>query len=693
MTSNAATELEPLERLAREYRVLTRYRDGFKRSRTPPAETLTAVLRALGAPIEDPAQAPAALREARLTKWSRLLQPCAAHWEGEPPWVELRLPEELAGRMAECSLTLEGGGSRRWTARLDSLPVQARAVVEGRRFRVARLGLGDRLPFGYHRLSVTLGGRTAEASILAAPRRCHRRPNRKTWGVFLPLYAVRTPEGDGVGNFSALDDLLAWARSFGGETVGTLPLLAAYLDQPFEYSPYAPVSRLFWNELYVDPKRTPEWESSPEARQSLESARPTQESIREAELLDYRVLASSRRRVLETLSQAAWKNPERAAALDTWVDARPELRAYARFRATVERRGETWRSWPRRLRDGRLQPSDYHAAAERYHLYAQWAADDQLAKLRSLYLDLPLGVHSGGFDVWRQPRSFAKGVSGGAPPDRFFTQGQNWSFAPLHPEAVRLGGHEHFRACLQHHLAHASILRVDHFMGLHRLYWIPEGASAADGTYIQYPAEELYAVLCIESRRAEASIVGEDLGTVPKYVRRRMRKRAIDRMYVAQFSFKPARKPPLEEPPADCLAGVNTHDTPTFAAFWEGRDIDLQLELRLLNRQEAAEAHEKRRAAREKIAAAFGVEADAQSSLAAILQFLAESPARSLLINLEDLWREVDPQNTPGTGQERPNWRRRARLNLAEIESSESIRAMLHNIDAARRMAGAPSRD
>lgn len=683
-----SSDLDELRRLAREHRVLTRYRDGFKQFREPPPETIVAVLRALGVPIAKPSDAAGALRESRAARWSRLLPPCAVAWEGERPGTQLRLLElDRAGR-ALCRIDLESGEKQEWTIGLGETELLGAARIDAESYCALRLDLPANLPTGYHRLSVEIGGHSSECALLCAPSGCAPAPpDERSWGVFLPLYALRTGRGDGVGDFTALAELLAWTRSLGGSTAGTLPLLAAYLDDPFEYSPYVPVSRRFWNELYVDPRRTPEWETSSEARAAFDAAGADQAELRASDLVDYRRTAALRRRVLGELSRAAWSDSARAGALESWADQRPELRAYARFRAVVEKRRETWRTWPEPLRAGRLRAEDTDPEAERFHLYAQWAADRQLSAIDGLYLDLPLGTHAGGFDVWRTPGSFAEGVAGGAPPDRFFTQGQNWSFAPLHPEACRAGGHRHFRDCLRHHLERATILRVDHFMGLHRLYWIPEGASGTDGTYVQYPADELYAVLAIESRRAQARIVGEDLGTVPKYVRRRMRKRSIDRMYVAQFSFKPDRRPPLETPPPDSLAGVNTHDTPTFAAFWQGLDVDLQEELALLDAAQAEETRRSRAEMRGEVAAAFGVEPESPAVLRKTLDFLAASPARAVFVNLEDLWDETEPQNTPGTGQERPNWRRRARLDFDEIRTSESVRSTLAAVDKRRREA------
>ncbi|MEZ5393788.1 MAG: 4-alpha-glucanotransferase [Bryobacterales bacterium] len=349
-----------------------------------------------------------------------------------------------------------------------------------------------------------------------------------------------------------------------------------------------------------------------------------------------------------------------------------------------------WTGWADRQREGRIEPGDYDERRFRYHVLAQKMAAEQLAGLAEragepgLYLDLPLGVHPAGFDVWRAPESFAAGVAGGAPPDRFFTKGQNWSFSPLHPEKIREDGLDYWFRCLRHHLEHAGVLRLDHFMGLHRLYWIPRGAEASEGTYVQYPAEELYAAVCLESARNQAWIIGEDLGTVPKYVQKRMAEHAIDRMYVAQFSVRDNPKAALEPSPRNAVATVNTHDTPTWAAFWSGEDIDGQVEMGLLTEEEAGLARQGRKKAREALAAYFGTAQDGDAVLRAVVQDMGSGAARAVILTLEDLWSETAPQNTPGTGPERPNWRRKARLTLDEMQASPEVVAMLERLAAAR---------
>src|SRR3990172_6909058 len=250
-------------------------------------------------------------------------------------------------------------------------------------------------------------------------------------------------------------------------------------------------------------------------------------------------------------SRPSWTGPAGGgrgwAGFGGLVAGHPEVEDYARFRATGERQRAPWPSWSRPLCDGVLTEGDYDERARRYHLYVQWVAREQIRVLSehsrragvNLYLDLPLGVHPHSYDVWREREAFVLGVSGGAPPDVVFTQGQDWGFPPLHPEAIREQGYRYVIAYLRHQLQHTTLLRIDHVMGLHRLFWIPKGLEARDGVCVRYPAEELYAIFCLESHRHRASIVGENLGTVPAYVNSAMARHNLHRMYVLQYELDP----------------------------------------------------------------------------------------------------------------------------------------------------------
>jgi len=694
----------PLRQLARLYGLQLAYYDIIvRRRRWASAESLLAVLRALGAPIDRPGDAPEALRARLLEPWQQLAEPVVVA-AARKTTVKLRAPA-AAGGAVRCHLLLEDGSEQRWSSKLSRLRTRQAATVEGRRYRLKQLTLPGRLPLGYHRLRLELGRQTAESLLIVPPAGAcapQQGPASHTWGVFLPLHAFHSRQGWGSGNFSDLEAMMDWVRGLGGGVVATLPFLAAFLDEPCEPSPYSPVSRLFWNEFFLDVHRAPELAASPAAQALLASpdCQRDVEALRSSSLVDYRRGMALKRKILEELARAVVASSgERRATFETFVATHPLLEDYARFRAAGERRRAPWPTWPQPLRNGAIAEGDYNEEARRYHLYVQWLAHQQLddfaRKARQsgpgLYLDLPLGVHPDGYDVWRYRDIFAGGVSGGAPPDTFFTKGQDWGFPPLHPEKIRQQGHRYFIACVRHHLRYAGILRIDHVMGLHRLFWVPRGMKAIEGVYVHYPARETYAILALESQRHQALIVGEDLGTVPSYVRPAMARRKLHSTYVVQYELKPTPRRALRAVSRDSLASLNTHDMPTFAGFWNGLDIEDRVEMGLLEPAAAPGEYRKRERLKKSLIAFLKrqgwlrrLSSEPLAVLRACLGYLGASRGRVVTVNLEDLWGEIRPQNVPGTTQERPNWRRKARQAFEEFSRDPAVVRALQGLNTAR---------
>jgi 4-alpha-glucanotransferase len=470
--------LGQLRQLARLYGVQTAYTDMFQRRKQATPEALLHGLRSLGAALRSVDDVPSELRERQRAHWNRVVEPTVAVWDGGPTEMELRLPADKARGSLHCELKLESGEVlQTYSFKLARLRTPERVKLEGVRYVAKKLRLPDKLPWGYHRLLIEAAGRLFETRILCAPRRAFQpKKDKKSWGVFLPLYSLQSERNWGAGDLTDLATLMDWTASLGGRVVGTLPLSASFLDVPFDPSPYSPVSRLFWNELYIDLQRVPELEMSATARTLLGSdgLRQETEALRSAPFVDYQRHMALKRRILEKLAHSFFRAPGtylRRVVFRAFVQGKPELESYARFRATLERRRTPWHAWPRPLSDGILKEGDYDSHVKDYHLYVQWLAEEQLQALSpkaasGLYLDLPLGVHRDGYDTWQEQRAFALNASGGAPPDRIFPVGQDWGFPPLHPEAIRMQGYRYVIAYLRHQMRHARMLRIDHVMGL-----------------------------------------------------------------------------------------------------------------------------------------------------------------------------------------------------------------------------------
>jgi 4-alpha-glucanotransferase len=689
--------------LARLYGVQTVYHDVFHRRCQASAEAIMAILRSLGAPVATLQDIPSAWREQQQARWQRLLEPVIVAWDGQPSPVRLRLPSATAEATLVSDLTLENGKQERGEWRGRDLPTLVTMEVGGTNYVVKQLPLSCRLPRGYHRLAIELTGKREEALIIAAPLETYVPSKSRAWGVFLPLYALHTKQSWGSGDFSDLESLMSWLAEMGGKVVATLPLLPALLDETPDPSPYLPVSRLMWNEFYLDITRVPELQRCPSAQLILASSsfRGEIESLRQLPLVDYRRQMALKRQVLEELCRCLFAQPsDRLNALQRFAQDHPEVENYARFRATWEKQNTSWPSWQQPLRDGVLKEGDWDEEVRHYHLYSQWLAHEQVKALQKeagkkglqLYLDLPLGVHPDGYDVWHHHNLFALDASAGAPPDAVFIRGQDWGFPPLHPEGIREQGYKYVIAYLRHHLEHGGILRIDHVMGLHRLFWIPNGLESSDGVYVRYHADELYAILALESHRYQTILVGEDLGTVPPEVRPAMRRHGLHRMYVAQYETVTNHRRALRPVPANSVASLNTHDMPPFAAFWSGLDIKERVNMGLLDEAAAQNMTRDHQAIREALTTFLhdrgwtkeaGV--DTGAFLRACLSFLSASHARVVLVNLEDLWLETRPQNIPSTTEEYPNWRRKARYSFEEFCQMPQVIDTLRIIDQLRR--------
>jgi 4-alpha-glucanotransferase len=676
-----------LHRLARLYGIQTAYYDVNHRRQQASVESLVVVLRSLGAPMASLQDVPPAWQQRRQALWQQLLEPVVIVWDGNLPLIQLRLSADLDETLLDCHLKLEAGEEKSWQCLGADLPVVDHVEIEGIYYLVKQLYLPTRLPWGYHRLTLLLGGKRAQTLIISAPVKAYLpadKDNDRMWGVFLPLYALHTDAMWGGGNFSDLEALAGWLAGMGGKVVATLPLLATFLGETSEPSPYLPASRRLWNEFYLDINRIPELKKCASAQALLESS-SFQKEIRalcHLPLVDYRRQMALKQRVLKKLCCCLFAEPSlRLDDLEHFTGINPVVEDYARFRAVAEKQGISWQSWPQPLRDGVLRDTNYSEESRRYHLYVQWLAHQQIEDVSKrirdkglkLYLDLPLGVHPDGYDVWREREAFTPGTSAGAPPDTVFTRGQNWGFPPLHPERIREQGYRYLTACLRHHLKYAGILRIDHVMGLHRLFFIPNGMEARQGVYVRYRAEELYALLTLEARRHGAIIVGEDLGTVPPYVRPAMARHGLHRMYVVHYELASGQRSPPPVP-SRAVASLNTHDMPPFAALWQGQDIEQRGRLGLLDSVGARAERDKLLSMKEALLTFLrnhgwlhGLEDDTQVVLTACLSFLAASWAQIVLVNLEDLWLETQPQNVPTTGKEYPNWQRRARYTFEQF--------------------------
>ena len=511
-----------------------------------------------------------------------------------------------------------------------------------------------------HELELEVGGDLRRSTVIAAPTIAWRPPTNDParWGLAVHLGALRSGRSRSVGDLGDLRSLAETVAGAGGSVVTVLPILPTFNDPPAEPSPYSPVSRLFWSELVLD-------------------TGPGSGAV--VDRIDVTAAAAEVERALA------------GAPVDaSMVDA--ELARYARFRGAQHLLGRDWRTWPEAARNGELGDEQVDGATERFHLAAQLAVRGQLDALRrdladtrvTLGLDLAVGVHPEGYDVWSRPHLFADRMAVGAPPDAGFPSGQNWGFSPVLPAASAAEGHRYLQTTIAHQAALAGLLRVDHIMALRRLYWIPDGMALDQGTYVAYPMEELFALLCLESHRRACEVIGENLGTVPPELDAALERHGIEGMRLAQFSAGGGR--PVADMAADEVAFIGTHDTPTFSAWLTGDDIDLRVELGLLAAEAAPSVRAERAEAVRRLTTELGggIE-DPVDLLERVIVALGSSASPLVLLWLEDLWLEPEPVNVPGTSSAaRPNWQRPMRRRYDEALADPDVERLLVAVETAR---------
>jgi 4-alpha-glucanotransferase len=643
--ASVSTELRALQALCKALGVHTKYTDGLGRRVTVGPDTLVRVCGALGASIVRTGDAADALRQHRETAKRTARPPVEVAWNGRVSPITLPANVRLAElRLADGELVRLRKTHRGWTT-------------------------GRRLPPGYHRLTIDQAGRVESTAVISAPTRTWWREGlHRSWGVAVQLAAMRSSRSRSVGDLRDLEVLCNWVHASGGDLVTLLPLLPTFNSNPPEPSPYSPVSRLFWSELVLD-------------------------------LGDAHKRAAVPRSLDVTAADAEVREALRGMPAPDLSSIDDELRRYAAFRGAQRKLGRNWRSWPQPARHGNLTPHEIDPDEERFHRLAQTIAREQLDDVRQRFdrvglrlgLDLAVGVHPDGYDPWSRQGLFAEGMSVGAPPDQGFPSGQDWGFSPVLPVASRAEGHQYVAHSIAHQAELAGVLRIDHIMAWSRVYWIPHGFGLDQGTYVSYPANELFAVLSLESHNHRCEIVGENLGTVPPEITEALTRHRIRGMYLAQFE---AANGMHAAPSSRDVAMVGTHDTPTFAGWLAGDDIDERVAHGLLKAAHAPNVRQERAMAARALARHFGLDVHQRSNLlAALLDWLARSRTTLLIPWLEDLWLEKTGVNLPGTrSSDRPNWQRPMGRLLDDIVNDPEVAAAVALMKRGRRAARAGRR-
>ena len=679
MSHEAVEPSDALRRLAAAYGVTPDYwgHDGLHHVASE--ATLTGVLAALGVDASSPERVAVATAHVEDMPWRSVLPPVVVLRAGRHAHVPVHVTHGDPVRLW-VEIDPEAGGGRRDLAQVDEY-VEPR-VVDGRTVGRATFTLPGDLPLGWHELHAdgpSAGG--AHSPVVVTPERLTVPADlerRRAWGVMAQLYSVRSRASWGIGDLADLAELAALAgRRAGADFVLVNPLHAAEPAGPMTPSPYLPTTRRFVNPVYIRVEDVHEAAYLPAADRALVewAAEPVLALDEDAGPVDRDAAWTAKRAALEVVFAA----PRSAARQDAYevycAEEGVGLDTFALWCALAERYAIG--PWPQAA----LDPSSDLVAAARVELaeriefyrWLQWVADTQLAAAQREALesgmrigimhDLAVGVHAEGADVWALGHVLSSGATVGAPPDMYNQQGQDWSQPPWRPDALARAAYRPYRDMLRTILRHAGALRIDHVIGLFRLWWVPTGHSAAEGAYVRYDHEALVGILALEAQRAGALVIGEDLGTVEPWVRDYLTERGILGTSVLWFEQHATGEPIAPEQLRHLALGtVTTHDLPPTAGYLAGEHVTLRSRLGLLTEpvdvvRRAAEAERDRMLAALRHRGLLGDDPSEREVVEALHRWVLLSPALLVGVSLADMVGERRAQNQPGTDREYPNWK------------------------------------
>jgi 4-alpha-glucanotransferase len=582
-------------------------------------------------------------------------------------------------------------------------------------------------PYGYHRLLI--GER--QVTLAVAPPRCfgvadamhadaeNESARPRLWGLGVQLYSLRRNGDGGLGDFTALSMLASQLASRGAAALAISPVHAMFSADVMRFSPYGPSSRLFLNVLHIDPASVLGQDAVAEALVSLGSeAQDLFARLEKNELVDWPAAASLRLNLLRILYSRFNAEGDQHAFEQFRREGGAPLRNHARFEALhawrlFHRENGDWRSWPGGLRDPNSAEverfAQEHAAVIRYHEFLQWQAARGLAGAQhaareagmpiGLIADLAVGADNGGSQAWSRQAEIINGLSVGAPPDIINTRGQKWGLGAFSPHMMKARGFEAYIEMLRATFAYAGGARIDHVLGLNRLWLTPQDASPADGAYLQYPMQDLLRLIALESWRHRAIVIGEDLGTVPEGFGEQLADAGLMGMRVLLFQNDGKRFYMPREWSSHAIATTTTHDLPTLAGWWQGRDIDWRTNLDLLEQgQTEQQAHDIRKHERsllwqalKQAGFASGEEPEAKADSApvdALIEFVAATPAPLAMLPVEDALGLMEQPNLPGTIDSHPNWRRRLPHKVENLLCNQALSRRLAILNKSRSCRG-----
>ncbi len=709
--------------------IIPDYWDIFGKKHITSTETKRAILSAMKIKTATEADAAREIEERRTLNWKMFVDPVHVISVNQQPFsipVYISLSNDHEKDLEiSWSIEDEHGSSDTASFPSGSFAVSEEKWIDEKRYVKINLTDNKKRETGYHHVAVTcrhperifpdgqdLIKRTVR--LIVAPDSCYlpdAKETAKSWGLAVNLYAIHSSENWGIGDFTDLSKVLKWVSGLGGGFAGINPLHAIPNTNPYGISPYSPISRLYRNFLYLDITSIPEFKDASRQDPELLSASFKKEvdDLRKSPFIDYERAALLKKKALHKAFEVFYdkhfnRATSRGKGFKKYCSSQGRsLELFGVFMALwddMKRKKDvySWKDWPEAFQDPageqvREFSRTYHREVL-FYLYVQWLIEEQLSKASSvsekegmavgIYNDLAIGAISGGSDVWSNQGLFGD-ADVGAPPDDFSPDGQNWGFPPMIPEKMRESGYELFIRTMQKNMRHGGALRIDHALGLFRLFWIPSGMTAAYGAYVECPSEDLLRIIALESVRNKTIIIAEDLGTIGENVRETLSRFNMlsYRLFYFERNYPDPSFVPPDEYPELALCSVTTHDLPTLTGYWVGQDIMMRKKLGKYA-DEAMYQQQLKERERDKglIIAALKEQGllpdDFPSEVAAVPEmtpelcraiygYLSRTPCRLTLVSLDDIIGTLNQQNMPGTVDTHPNWIQKTPVLLKDM--------------------------
>jgi len=719
-----------IEQLAELVGFHSKYNDSFGREVFAKDEARRSLLTAMGYQLDDQVALQNSITQLQQQAWRNILPSVhIAKLEQTAHQLSISLQAGLSSSIT-WSITTENDERLQGEQQISELVQVDQTSFSDGTFIKYHLPL-PHLDQGYHELTIVYGDNSQSCPLIYAPKTCYspeEAANYKIWGLAAQLYSLHSENSWGMGDFGDLKHLIEKSAKRGVSAIGLNPLHPLYQNNPAHRSPYSPTSRCFLNTLYIDVTKAPNF-SENKAAQSLFNSDEFQAKIahaKQTELIDYPAVADVKFQILALLFQDFYlesgkeNNKELIEFNDFKQERGQDLLRLATFEALYEHfrakdfNAYGWAHWPAEYQDinsgavKRFQQDNIERI--NYFIYLQWLAHRQLTDASKtakalgmpvgLYLDLAVGCDGSGVDVWSDKDVYVSGAAVGAPPDALNTLGQDWGLTPINPVALQKQGYQPLVKALRSNMQYAGALRIDHIIGLMRQYWVAPGMKADEGIFITFPLEDILRIIALESRRCECVVIGEDLGTVPEGFGEIMQAAGLLSYKVLFFErWESGLFQRPEHYPALSMVTVSTHDLPTLAGWWTGRDLQWRQELNLYPNEEMGQADRNSRGGdRDHLIAALNdmqvinmdnVPESAPAKMnreltLSVQKFLAKAPSRIQLIPLEDTLECVEQVNIPGTIEEHPNWLQKLPVTLEQLWQTDSVNELADLMNEAR---------